>query len=63
MPEVRVNNILRGHFDRRGEPKTRYTKQQAWAEANARLMNAYRCDFCGHWHIATRKPTRRNTHA
>lgn len=57
MTEVRVNNLLRGHFTRRGQAKVKHTREAAWQLANEKHMTAYRCDFCSMWHVATKKGT------
>ncbi len=52
---TRVNNLLRNHFDRRGKPKVKRTRDEAYRLANEQHMNAYRCNFCNGWHIGAKR--------
>lgn len=46
-----VRRPLPNHFKRNGKPKKPLTRDEAAEQASLHRKNAYRCDFCGHWHI------------
>ena len=50
-----MNRLLRNHFRMDGKAKKVYpSRESAWTSANAQGGTAYRCTFCGLWHIATK---------
>ena len=46
--------IVREHFRDDGHAKRPFDRHEAEHCAAVRGMVAYRCDFCGRWHVATR---------
>ena len=47
--------IVPTHFRSDGQPKRAYeSKHLARQEAERLGMKFYRCDFCGHYHLATK---------
>lgn len=46
------NKLIREHFKKDGTPKVKLELENAVAlEADIEGVAAYRCDFCGWWHI------------
>jgi hypothetical protein len=50
---------LRGLKRRAHDGKRRYSREQAERAARWQGMEAYRCGFCGGWHVGHRSPNRR----
>jgi hypothetical protein len=56
---ARSNRLLGEHFRDDGRPKRRFKSERAALDCIVRYdyrdKVAYQCDFCGGWHLGTRR--------
>jgi hypothetical protein len=56
---ARPTRLLGEHFRDDGRPKTRFKSERAALDSIERYGHrdkvAYHCNFCGGWHLATRR--------